>query len=213
MVNSIKNIQKAYDEWAEIYDSNNNPTRDLNIKALREASLELSEKNILEIGCGTGLNTGYLAQQAQQVKGIDFSEKMLAKARTRVNQENVQFITADITQEWSFLESSVDIIVGNLVLEHIENLEPIFNRAQQALSTGGQFYIAELHPYKQLQQSQAKFKRKETGEEVLVRAFSHTIAEYITEGIRAEFNLVEINEWHYENEEIARLLTLLFKKK
>src|SRR5699024_617685 len=123
MVNSTKNIQQAYDEWAEIYDSNDNPTRDLNKKTLREASLKLSENNIIEIGCGTGLNTDYLAQQAQQVKGIDFSEKMLAKARTRVNQENVQFITADITQEWSFLESSVDIIVGNLVLEHIENLE------------------------------------------------------------------------------------------
>lgn len=210
--NFSHNVKKAYNEWAKIYDTNENPTRDLNYQTIREASLELKDKKVLEIGCGTGLNTVYLAERAEHVTGIDISEKMLEKAYQRVGKKNTEFITADITQPWQFGKETFDLIIGNLVLEHVENLAHVLHEAFRVLKSRGTFYIAELHPYKQLQQSQAKFVRPETGEEVLVDAFSHMVSEYVNSGLETGFNLYRMREYHEKNEDMPRLLTLLFRK-
>ncbi len=75
MSDTTNRIQLAYDEWAEIYDTNNNPTRDMNYKAIREESFPLADKRVLEIGCGTGLNTKYLSRHAGHVTGMDISKR------------------------------------------------------------------------------------------------------------------------------------------
>lgn len=212
MRDQIKNIQKAYDEWAEIYDSNKNPTRDLNYQTIRKAQLDLAGKKVLEIGCGTGLNTEYLAQHAEKVIAVDISEEMLQKARQRVDADNVYFETADITKNWQFSES-FDSVVANLVLGHIEDLSHVFAEAYRILNPKGKLYIAELHPYKQLQNSQAKFISQKTGEEVLVDAYTHSVSEYVNEAIAAGFDLLKVGEHHYGNEDIPRLLTLLLQSR
>lgn len=212
MENRSDQIQKAYDEWAETYDENENPTRDLNFKAIREEELELTGKKVLEVGCGTGLNTEYLAQNADKVVAVDFSERMLKKARQRLVNNNVDFVKADITKSWKFADSSFDLVIANLVLEHIKQLSYIFQEAFRVLNPGRELYIAELHPYKQLQNSQAKYIRQETGEEVFVDAFDHSISEFINTAIQIGFNPVGMKEWKTNGEDIPRLLTLRFRK-
>ncbi|NGP87131.1 class I SAM-dependent methyltransferase [Fodinibius halophilus] len=212
MSNNTDQIREAYDEWAQVYDSKNNLTRDLNYEAIRKASLDLESKEILEIGCGTGLNTAFLAEQAKNVTGVDISEEMLAKARQRVST-GIDFTVADITEPWDFKDESFDLIVGNLVLEHVKDLSHVFSEASRVLRTDGKLYLAELHPYKQLQQSQAKFTRQETGEEVLVNAFTHPVSEYVNEAINAGFEILRMQEYQSEKDDIPRLITLFFEKK
>lgn len=206
------NVKAAYDEWAEIYDTNKNLTRDLNARTLRSESLSLANKHILEIGCGTGLNTQYLAKEAKKVTGLDLSEEMLNIARKRIREENVSFVVGDITEPWNFENASFDRVIANLVLEHIEDVSPVFREACRVLKPGGTLYVAELHPYKQLKQSQAKFVSQQTGEEVLVDAFTHSVAEYVNEALREEFILKMIKEHKHKNEDLPRLLVLLFEK-
>ena len=52
-------VEQAYNNWAEQYDSNENKTRDLEAKALREVLADMIFENCLEIGCGTGKNTRF----------------------------------------------------------------------------------------------------------------------------------------------------------
>jgi ubiquinone/menaquinone biosynthesis C-methylase UbiE len=205
-------VKKAYDEWAEIYDTDNNPTRDLNAQTLRKASLSLENKRILEVGCGTGLNTKYLAQNAKQVVGLDISEEMLEVARQRISEKNVRFKIGDITNNWNIKTASFDVIVANLVLEHIENLRHVFNEAYRVLHYGGILYIAELHPYKQLSRSQARYVNPKTGEEIMVDAFLHSVSEYVNEALEEGFVLEKIKEHKHKEDEIPRLLVLIFEK-
>lgn len=51
-------------------------------------------KNILDIGCGTGTLSTYIANQGYNVDAIDFSDKMLQIARERI--KNVNFMLADM---------------------------------------------------------------------------------------------------------------------
>ena len=70
----------------------------------------------LDLGCGTGDNSIFLAQHGWQVTGVDFVPKALAKARVkaRANNVDIRFVAADITRLTSAgLGPDFDLIVDN----------------------------------------------------------------------------------------------------
>lgn len=150
-------IEKAYNNWALQYDTNENKTRDVEAKALRQTLEKIKFSNCLEIGCGTGKNTLWLFTKAEHTTSVDLSEEMLAKAKQKISSQKVSFVQYDITRPWSFTNKQYDLITFSLVLEHIENLEIIFQKASAVLKTGGYIYIGELHPFKQYTGSKARF--------------------------------------------------------
>ena len=142
-------IRQAYNKWASQYDTNNNKTRDLEAQALRASLAYIQFENVLEIGCGTRKNTAWFIEKAKHVTAIDLSDEMLAKAKEKINSDRVQFKRADITIAWTFSNELYDLVSFSLVLEHIENLDFIFNETSKSLKPGGYVYIGELHPFKQ----------------------------------------------------------------
>src|SRR5690349_1794980 len=118
------NTQQAYNVWAAQYDTNDNKTRDLEAKALRNTLSTVPFKTCLEIGCGTGKNTVWFIEKAMHVTAVDLSEEMLAKAKEKVSSGKVEFVQGDITKSWSFTGKLYDLVSFSLVLEHIEDLEP-----------------------------------------------------------------------------------------
>src|SRR5215211_3156892 len=151
------NVQNAYNEWSATYDSDENLTRDLDQQVTRSLLAGLHFDSILEIGCGTGKNTVFLAGIGEQVSAIDFSQGMIEKAKQKVQAENVRFSMMDIIQPWEFQNQSFDLILCNLVLEHIENLSPVFQEATRTLRPTGKFFINELHPFRQYDGKKARF--------------------------------------------------------
>src|ERR671912_344581 len=169
------NIQKAYNEWSDSYDADNNLTRDLDQQVTREALANLHFNSILEIGCGTGKNTAFLAQIGDSVYALDFSQGMIEKAREKVQAQNVIFSIADITKKWPGNDREFDLIVCNLVLEHIADLAFIFSEAARVLQNKGRFFINNLHPFKKYKGSRASFY---SGSETIeVEFFIHLFSE------------------------------------
>jgi ubiquinone/menaquinone biosynthesis C-methylase UbiE len=204
--------REAYNVWSLQYDTNENKTRDLEAQALRSTLANLSFYSCLEIGCGTGKNTEWLLTKARQITAVDLSEGMLLKAKEKINNNKVEFLQADITNAWNFTNQLYDLITFSLVLEHIENLDPIFNEVAQSLHPGGYVYIGELHPFKQYVGSKARFNT-ENGQQVL-QCYNHNISDFIQTAKKHGLVLVEVNE-HFDNNnrtEIPRILTILLKK-
>jgi len=206
------NVNQAYNRWAEQYDTNDNKTRDLESVALKDNLHSLSFNTCLEIGCGTGKNTAWLVTKAKKILAIDFSEEMLAKARAKVRSKKVTFQQADINQPWTFVTQPFDLITFSLVLEHIENLEPIFQQAAASIVSGGHIYIGELHPFKQYAGTKARFET-EHGLQV-VTCYNHHVSDFTKAAKKHGFVITDINEYFDSNEQklIPRILTLLFKK-
>ena len=73
----------AYNQWSKTYDQMKNKTRDLEAEALRSLLGKVAFHSCLEIGCGTGKNTQWLASRASRVTAVDFSEEMIAKAKAK----------------------------------------------------------------------------------------------------------------------------------
>ena len=203
--------QDAYNSWAKTYDDVVNRTRDLEAVVLRTVLKDRSWDSILELGCGTGKNTEWLSQQGKQLTAVDFSEEMMELARQKNKAGHVKFQQADITKPWSFPPST--LITCSLILEHIEDLDFIFSQAAKTLLPGGIFYICELHPYKQLQGSRAKF---EQGQETMhLEYFIHHVSDYFGAAQKHGLNCSYLREWFDEDdrEQIPRLVSYLFEKK
>lgn len=187
-------IQHAYDRWSEVYDSDANATRDLDASVLRRQPLALEDKDVLELGAGTGKNTIWLAERARRVLALDFSQGMLERARGRLGAAgNVRFEVQDLRAPWSVPEGAFDRVVANLVLEHIGELGPIFAQAARALRPGGTLYLCELHPFRQRLGSQAQFGG--AGGRERVTAFLHDVSDYVAAGLAAGLSLRALEEW------------------
>ncbi len=206
------NTKQAYNSWASQYDSNRNKTRDLEAVALRQTVASVSFSHCLEIGCGTGKNTEWLLTQAKQITAVDLSEEMLAKAKAKIQNSQVQFIQADITEDWIFAVETYDLVTFSLVLEHIENLEPVFENVSSVLKKDGHVYIGELHPFKQYNGTKARFDTEE-GRQV-VPCFNHNISDFINAGKKFGLELICLTEYFDEDNrnDIPRILVLLMRK-
>ncbi len=207
------NVQQAYNSWAAIYDSNINKTRDLEASALREILSSLPFNSCLEIGCGTGKNTAWLATKATRLLSADLSEAMLEKAKQKITAPHVQFVQADINAAWDFTSETFELAIFSLVLDHIENLAAVFEKLSHKIESGGHVYIGELHPFKQYAGTKARFET-DNGTQV-VTCFNHHISDFIQPALQHGFLVKDINEYFDDGDRnsIPRILTLLLQKK
>lgn len=205
-----QSIPDAYDRWADQYDTDANDTRDLNAEVLRKQTFIETSDAVLELGCGTGLNTEWLAAQAGHGVATDVSEEMLGRARERLDSGSVTLQKLDVTESWPFGANCFDAVVATLVLEHVEVLGPVVREARRVVRDGGTFYLAELHPYRQFAGTQAHFEDEDTGGTVVIDAFTHPVSEFVNAGVEAGFAVREMGEWRAEGDTHPRLLTIRF---
>jgi predicted TPR repeat methyltransferase len=205
-------IEKAYNIWANQYDTNKNRTRDLDKISTIETLNKYDFENVLELGCGTGKNTKWLLGKAKQIIGLDFSQEMLNKAKEKISDERVIFKRADLTESWKIDNNFADLITCSLTLEHIKNLSHIFNQASLKLKNNGLFFISELHPFKQYSGSKARFDMENGTQEL--ETYVHHFSEYLEVANENGFELLELKEWFDEENKsgIPRLIGITLRK-
>jgi len=207
-------VAAAYDAWSATYDADVNRTRDLDAQVLRTVPLDLAGRHVVEVGCGTGKNTGWLAERARSVIALDFSEGMLAVARRRVGCAGVRFVCHDLHDPWPLDAASAGVVVIDLVLEHVADLGPVFAEAARVLEDGGICFVCELHPARQRAGAGAHFLTP-SGETVHVPAHRHTLSEFVAAAADAGLVLHRLGEWIEEGapaEAPPRLLSLLLHR-
>lgn len=204
--------QKLYDQWSETYDTVENRTRDLEKTACETVIGELSFSHVLELGAGTGKNTGWLAERGERVLSVDFSPEMQAIAKAKVNASNVEFRIADVRAPWDFGDFAPDLITCSLILEHVEDLTFVFEQARAVLPDGGRFYICELHPFKQYEGGKARFESE--GELQVIDCFQHHVTDFTNAALKNGFAIERVDEWFDENDRatMPRLISFVFRK-
>lgn len=206
------NVKQGYNSWSTTYDAVENPTRDLDHIATQKTLGDLRFKSILEIGCGTGKNTPLLAQIGERVQALDFSEGMVSKAKEKVRAKNVSFSMTDLTQRWQIADGTIDLVVCNLVLEHIENLNFIFAEAARVLVKQGRFFVCELHPFKQYQGLKANFQ---SGDEAIeIQAFVHHISDFVAAAKVNGLIVEDLKEWWRDDDKQKppQLVSFVFRR-
>ena len=149
---------KWYDVIAPIYDG---LFRDRYLEYRRAAvqALQLQPgQNVLDIGCGTGLNfdlvRNAIGSQGTLI-GVDFSAKMLDRAMNKVKQhdwKNVHVLQRDVRKLDgkdfdSFLgkNTRIDRILCTLGFSVFPDWQAVFERSFDLLSSGGRYTIMDLY--------------------------------------------------------------------
>ena len=205
-------VKDSYNQWAATYDTDENKTRDLDKRVSQQTLRNYDFKTAIELGCGTGKNTNWLRAHCKHLLAVDFSNEMLEIAKRKIVDHRVQFVQADISQSWEFTNEKVDLITCNLILEHIQDVDFIFQQAASKLNYNGLFFLSEYHPFKQYLGKKARFEKD--GETVLIDSYVHHVSEFLNAGEANGFKLLELEEWMDDNgvNEVPRILSLVFGK-
>lgn len=122
-----------------------------NDSIIKEFLIPLHEKNILEIGCGSGRITKTLSKVFRQVVAIDISRTMLEKAEQFVGSKNVTYVESDGANV-PVIPECVDLAFSYIVYQHFPSEEAVaksFSGVWRALKPGGIFKVqirGEPHP-------------------------------------------------------------------
>jgi 2-polyprenyl-3-methyl-5-hydroxy-6-metoxy-1,4-benzoquinol methylase len=100
---------------------------------------------VLELACGTGWWTQWLARHAQHVTAVDAADEMLALNRERVNRGNVRYVLADIFS-WK-PDGRFDLVFFAFWLSHVpqDRFAAFWQLVRDTLTPDGRvFFIDEL---------------------------------------------------------------------
>ncbi|NUO53205.1 MAG: class I SAM-dependent methyltransferase [Polyangiaceae bacterium] len=99
-------------------------------------------RDILEVGCGTGLLLERFARFGRRARGIDLSEGMLERARAR----GLDVVQGSAT-ELPFEDASFDVACSFKVLAHIPDVDKALAEMARVVRPGG-YVVAEFYnPY------------------------------------------------------------------
>jgi ubiquinone/menaquinone biosynthesis C-methylase UbiE len=107
---------------------------------------DVNGKDVLEVGCGTGVLTEWLLDHGARVKAFDVSPEMVRIAASRVGGR-ADLVIANLEQPLSFVaDRSVDMVVASLVLHYVRDWAPVFAEFRRILRPGGHVVFSTHHP-------------------------------------------------------------------
>lgn len=138
----------AYDLWAESYDAqpgNLMLDMDETICATLLNGLDLTGKQVADIGCGTGRHWHKIFKaKPAKVTGFDVSRGMLDRLAVKFPDADTRQVTDN--QFTDIGDATYDVILSTLTVAHIKNLDEALQTWGRILKTSGDIIITDFHP-------------------------------------------------------------------
>lgn len=138
-------LQQFYDQYHQQNNrfsgviGRNNFTYWYILKTLQRACSSWQGKKVLDVGCGVGSLSFYVAAQGASVTGLDVSQRAIriAKDAASSNALPVRFVLGEVAD----VPGHYDVIICSEVLEHIKDEISFLNALRQRLSPNGTVII------------------------------------------------------------------------
>jgi SAM-dependent methyltransferase len=141
----VEHALARYDEFAEWYEQWIGDAQPL-IAAHAGLLPAVAGKRVLDVACGQGRMSRYLARLGADVVGVDVSAAMLGKARA-VGPEGITYTHADITRHPAWWDGRpFDGSTCELALMDIDDLAGVLSTVTTVLRPGGWFVASIVHP-------------------------------------------------------------------
>ena len=120
-----------------------------------KSEVEITPKNILDLGCGAGMSTFALQEIYPQAKitGLDLSPYFLAVAKYRAEQNNqaINWVNA-AAEKTNLPENSFDLVSACLVFHELPTVaaQEIIIEARRLLRSGGYLAIMDMNPQSEI---------------------------------------------------------------
>ena len=191
----IPDVQKGYDRWSSIYDHDNNPMQALEELFFYDTCGSVSGLTVLDLGCGTGRHTQWLADGDAKVTGVDFSNGMLAIAHQKLVDHTVELVNHDLHEPLPFNQRMFDMVVSGLVLVHLRNLNQFFSEIYRVVNESGRAVVSAMHPAMFLRGAQAQFTDPTSGQVIQPGSLPHQLSDIVMAALDAGFYFESLTEY------------------
>ncbi|MCB0731068.1 MAG: methyltransferase domain-containing protein [Ignavibacteriae bacterium] len=156
----------------------------------------VKNKEVLELGCGSGFGTNILSKYVKSLSAVDRDKKALDRAKA--NNEGVDFYDADIIIDGlPFENDRFDAVIAFQVFEHIhpDNSLKFLDEISRVLKKGGIFYLTtpnrktRLYPF---QKPTNKYHMIEYTANTLSDVLSKVYSKVDLTGLRAQLEIEKI---------------------
>jgi 2-polyprenyl-6-hydroxyphenyl methylase/3-demethylubiquinone-9 3-methyltransferase len=144
----IAKFEKLASRW---WDRNSEfkPLHDINPLRIGfiDSKVELSGKQVLDIGCGGGILSEAMARRGAEVTGIDMGAAPLAVARLHLLESglNVNYEQASAEDFALRHAHSFDVVTCLEMLEHVPQPELVITACKQLLKPGGHLFVSTIN--------------------------------------------------------------------
>lgn len=135
-------VKSFGDEWLKFQDFSDNTIDRISEEYFDIVDSRMVNKDsyVMDVGCGTGRWTKYLAKKAGFIEGIDPSDALFAADNLLGNSvENVRLTKAS-TETIPFADETFDFVMSVGVLHHIPDTQKAMNDCIKKVKKGGYFY-------------------------------------------------------------------------
>lgn len=108
----------------------------------------VTDKRVLELGCGTGRCSVAFAAQGAHAIAIDFSAEQLGAARRLSEREGVkvELHEGDLADLAFVRADSVDLVFSAYALSLVDDVNRVFRQVHRVLKEGAPFVFSVMHP-------------------------------------------------------------------
>lgn len=139
----IDAVKTSYARWAPVYDKTFGAITNVGRRAAVDYINGQNTTNVLEVGVGTGLALP-MYRHDLAVTGIDFSDNMLAKAQSKVQQhrlDHVQSLRQMDARQLDFADASFDVIAAMHIISVVPEPERVMAEMARVCKPGGLIVI------------------------------------------------------------------------
>jgi GT2 family glycosyltransferase/2-polyprenyl-3-methyl-5-hydroxy-6-metoxy-1,4-benzoquinol methylase/glycosyltransferase involved in cell wall biosynthesis len=102
----------------------------------------VQNKRVLDLACGEGYGSYFLAKNAESVVGIDIDERAIKHARNKYIKQNLEFKIGSITDVPIAGKHLFDVAVCFEALEHIAEHQKLLSEVKRLLTPDGIFIVS-----------------------------------------------------------------------
>jgi SAM-dependent methyltransferase len=108
----------------------------------------VTDKRVLELGCGSGRCSVAFAAQGAHAIAVDFSTEQLASARRLSEREGVkvELHEGDLADLAFVRADSVDLVFSAYALSLVEDINRVFRQVHRVLKEGAPLVFSVIHP-------------------------------------------------------------------
>ena len=185
--------RNTYDQfaerYAEVFGERDETDLQGDSKVFFDLIGDVAGQHVLDAGCGEGFAARVLCSRGARVTGIDISEPLVAMAKARDTDGQIDYRVCDLSQPVPELEGRFDVVVSNYVLNDVPDYKGFVQTIASATRPGGRLVLSMNNPYSAVLRGKAE-SYFESGTSVLyhgmanvgikVYYYHRTMTEYIT---------------------------------
>lgn len=143
---NIYDNNEFFKEYKKLRETDSNYNVLLEQPAMKKLLPDITDCNILDLGCGFGNNCmDFVNMGARSVTGVDISQNMIKMAVEKNSHRLINYVNMPL-EKLSDLQGKYDFAYSSLCFNYIENFGKLINDIYNKLNNGATLLFSQEHP-------------------------------------------------------------------